>query len=61
MGACMQYVNARCRLVRSLYDTLGLSVMCIGVHTCGIGTIKWISDKKNVKLAVVSIVLQQLQ
>ena len=40
---------------------LGLSVMCIDVSTCGIGTVKWISDKKNVKLAVVSIVLQQLQ
>lgn len=26
---------------------LGLSVMYIGVHTRGIGTIKWISDKKE--------------
>lgn len=26
---------------------LGLSVMCIGVRTCGIGTVKWISDKKE--------------
>ena len=34
--------------------------MCIGVRTCGIGTVEWISDKKNVKLAVVLIVLQQL-
>lgn len=25
---------------------LGLLVMCIGVHTCGIGTVKWISDKR---------------